>query len=176
MRSGVEPEAGAAERQQVAELYTAAREGVYRYLIALGLDAGQAQDIAQDAFLRLYEALRGGARVDEPRSWVYRVAHNMAMNGVKRWSRQSPFSEALAAAAASQEQNAEERIIERQRMERFRAALERLSLQQRLCLEMRSQGMRYREIAAVLQIKSSTVGEFIRRGVRELRKWKGSRE
>jgi RNA polymerase sigma-70 factor, ECF subfamily len=171
MRSGVEAPAGAAERQRVADLYTELRNGVYRYLIALGLDAAQAQDIAQDAFLQLYRALRNRDKIDEPKSWVYRVAHNLAMNSMRRRSRLSPFCEALQAAMSSEEKNAEEQIIERQWMEGFREAIKRLSLQQRLCLELRAQGMRYREIAQVLDIRPSSVGEFIRRGIHELRKW-----
>ena len=43
-----------------------------------------AEDISQDCFLRAYRALpdfRGDSQV---RSWLYRIAHNLALNAVTR--------------------------------------------------------------------------------------------
>jgi RNA polymerase sigma-70 factor, ECF subfamily len=53
-------------------------------------------------------------------------------------------------------------------MRRLTAALESLSPQQRNCLYLRSEGLRYREIAEVMGIGSSTVGEFLTRAIRRL--------
>ncbi len=52
------------------DLYTAARDGVYHYLLALGLDAARSQEVTQEAFLRLYAVLRDGGTVDNPKGWV----------------------------------------------------------------------------------------------------------
>jgi RNA polymerase sigma-70 factor (ECF subfamily) len=56
-------------------------------------------------------------------------------------------------------------------MESFGEAMKNLSERQRLCLELRSQGLRYRDIAEVLEIQISTAAEYVRRGIEELRKW-----
>jgi len=158
-------------RQQIAELYTALRDGVFRYLVTLGLDAAKAQDITQEAFLRLHSTLRDGAAIEDPKSWVYRVAHNMAVDALGRGQRESAFPEAIAETVAVLEKNAEQKLIEKQWLEGFRNAMRHLSPNQRLCLELRAQGMRYREIAEILQVRTSTVGQFLRRGVSQLRKW-----
>jgi RNA polymerase sigma-70 factor (ECF subfamily) len=48
--------------------------------------------------------------------------------------------------------------------------VENLSEQQRRCLHLRLEGLRYPEIAAVLGISASAVGEFLRRAIVRLRK------
>jgi RNA polymerase sigma-70 factor (ECF subfamily) len=164
-------QAGERHRREVAALYAAAREGVVRYLIVSGLDTDTAEEVAQDAFLRLYTALRDGEEIRQPRSWVYRVARNLAINAARRGAAYSAFSEALEATVASAESSAEEQLIEKEWLESFREAINRLSERQRLCLELRAQGLRYREIADVLEIQISTAAEFVRRGIEELKKW-----
>ena len=76
---------------------------------------------------------------------------------------------------ASAESSAEQKLIEREWMESFGEAMKHLSERQRLCLELRSQGLRYREIADVLEIEISTAAEYVRRGIEELKKWNQSR-
>ena len=49
------------------------------------------------------------------------------------------------------------------------AAVRDLSPQQRNCLHLRAQGLRYREIAETMGISSSAVGEFLRRAVVRLK-------
>jgi RNA polymerase sigma-70 factor (ECF subfamily) len=62
-------------------------------------------------------------------------------------------------------------VLEREWREGFQAAFQNLSKQQRLCLELRAEGLRYREIAAALGIQTSTVGRFLGRAMIRLRKW-----
>jgi RNA polymerase sigma-70 factor (ECF subfamily) len=163
---------GERERQEVAELYITAREGVIRYLVASGLDGDAAAEATQEAFLRLYTARRDGEQIREPGLWVYRVARNIALNTIKRSAlTRSALFEALEATIASAESSAEEQLIEREWMESFGEAMKNLSERQRLCLELRSQGLRYRDIAEVLEIQISTAAEYVRRGIEELRKW-----
>jgi len=72
---------------------------------------------------------------------------------------------------ASGEASAEQDLIERETLEGFREAMEHLSERQRLCLELRTQGLPFREIAEVLDIQISTAAEYVRRGIEELKKW-----
>jgi RNA polymerase sigma-70 factor (ECF subfamily) len=163
---------GERERQEVADLYVIAREGVIRYLVASGLDGDAAAEATQESFLRLYSARRNGEEIREPRLWVYRVARNIALNALKRGAAtRTAFSEALEATVASGEPSAEATMIEREWMESFGQAMKQLSERQRLCLELRSQGLRYRDIADVLEIEISTAAEHVRRGIEELKKW-----
>src|SRR6476646_11948759 len=75
-------------RDQVAQLFEEAREDVYRYLLTLGLYPPQAQEAAQEVFLRLYTTLRKGEEIRNHRAWIFRVAHNL---GLKIRARQNPL-------------------------------------------------------------------------------------
>ena len=70
-------------------MFQEAREDVYRYLLTLGLYPPQAQEAAQEVFLRFYTTLRKGERIENPRAWIFRVAHNF---GLKIRARQNPWS------------------------------------------------------------------------------------
>ena len=59
-------------------------------------------------------------------------------------------------------------MLDREKMQRVQAVLETLSPRQRNCLYLRSEGLRYREIAEVMGISLSTVNEFLRRAISRL--------
>jgi RNA polymerase sigma-70 factor (ECF subfamily) len=154
----------------VAQLFEESREDVYRYLLTLGLHPPRAQEAAQEVFLRLYAALRKGEKIDNPRGWVFRVAHNYGLKVRARQGSEQPFDPALEAVLTSAAQTPEHELLERERMLRFHRAVEALSEQQKRCLFLRMEGLRYPEIAAALGISASAVGEFLRRAVARLRK------
>jgi RNA polymerase sigma-70 factor (ECF subfamily) len=157
-------------RQRVADLYASLRDGVCRSLTATGLDVASAQEATQEAFLRLYTELRDGKTVDNPRAWVYRVAYNFAMDSLARKSRETGISQMMTNTLNTGDAGAEHDLIEREWVERVQRSIQQLSTQQRLCMELRAQGLQYQEIADVLQIRPSTVGEFLRRAIKHLKK------
>jgi RNA polymerase sigma-70 factor (ECF subfamily) len=152
--------------QMVGALYEELRMDVYRYVLTLGLPPHMAQDITQDSFVRLYESLHRGGAVENARSWMLRVAHNLAINAA---TAKSFVTTEVKAADASTIGTAEDRLIEEERRKQLRAEISRLSTQQRACLELRAQGLRYQEIGEIIGISTSAVGEFLRRAISRLR-------
>jgi RNA polymerase sigma-70 factor (ECF subfamily) len=157
-------------RQQVEELYVTLRAGLCRYLMSCGLDIARAQEATQDVFLRLYTTLRDGGTVEDPKGWVFRVAHNLAADVMRSPGRRGALEESAAFDVADDARSAEEELIARQQMAQFREILAGLPARQRQCMELRMQGMKYREIAQVLGIDISTVGELLSRAMRRFRK------
>lgn len=152
--------------EAVERAYEDHRSDVYYYLLTLGLRPSEAQDAVQDAFMRLYIALRNGEDILNPRAWVFRVGHNLAVNVVTRRKESGPVDERHPMDSPNPEQWTAEKI----RNEKLAEALEGLSPQQRHCLHLRAEGLRYREIAEVLGVTTSTVNEFVRRAVSKLKK------
>jgi RNA polymerase sigma-70 factor (ECF subfamily) len=74
-----------------------------------------------------------------------------------------------AASPLARDLSAEDELLERERGERLREAMAKLSEVQRGCLVLRTQGLKYREIAETLGLSVSTVGETIQRGLERLR-------
>lgn len=157
-------------QDQVAQLFQEAREDVYRYLLNLGLFPPQAQEGAQEVFLRLYAALKKGEQIQSPRAWVFRVAHNLGLKIRARQSSQAPFEADLEASIAGAEADPEQSLLEREKAIRFHKAVQSLSEQQQRCLLLRLEGLRYPEIGSALGISPSAVGEFLRRAISRLKK------
>ncbi|HYP13738.1 MAG TPA: RNA polymerase sigma factor [Bryobacteraceae bacterium] len=150
----------------VASAYESSRNDVYFYLLRLGLSSAEAQDTTQESFLRLYSSLKDGAEILNPRAWVFRVAHNLAVNLATRRRETSELTEEHVSVTQDPEEAAADAI----RNQRIHAALSDLSPQQRQCLHLRAEGLKYREIADTLGITTSTVNEFVRRAIAKLRK------
>ena len=162
--------ARSALQTQVAQLFEECREDVYRYLLTLGLYPPRAQEATQEVFLRLYTSLKKGEEIQNPRGWIFRVAHNHGLKVRERQASEESFDPAIESRLTSPAQNPEHELLERERMLRFHHAVENLSEQQRRCLFLRMEGMRYPEIGTALGISASAVGEFLRRAVVRLRK------
>jgi len=164
---------GESLRELVTRLFEESREDVYRYLLTLGLHPPQAQEAVQEVFLRLYATLRKGEDLQSPRAWVFRVAHNLGLKIRARQQTEQPFEAEMGARLearyAAAQATPESELIERQRMARFHDAVQGLSEQQRRCLLLRMEGLRYPEIASTLGISASAVGEFLRRAIVRLR-------
>jgi RNA polymerase sigma-70 factor (ECF subfamily) len=156
-------------QEQVTALFEEARDDVYRYLLTIGLYPPQAQEATQEVFLRLYTALRKGEDIRSPRGWIFRVAHNLGLKIRARQDSEIPFDPDLDARYAATAPNPEQQLAERERMLRFHRAVEGLSGQQRRCLFLRLEGLRYPEIGSAMGISPSAVGEFLRRAIERLR-------
>ena len=155
--------------QQVTYVYEESREDVYRYLLVLGLPPPQAQEAAQEAFLRLYITLERGEVIQNLRAWVFRVAHNHAMDVLAK-ERFKPLEPEMESMLRDGRPGAESDLIERQKMEIVAKAWVMLSRQQKQCLHLRAEGLCYREIAETLQISISSVREFVSRAISRLQK------
>jgi RNA polymerase sigma-70 factor (ECF subfamily) len=166
----VRERAAAKLQELVAQLFLEARDDVYRYLLSLGLYPPQAQEGAQEVFLRLYATLKKGENIQNPRAWIFRVAHNLGLNIRARQNSQAPFDADLESKLAASAMNPEQSLLDREKALRFHNAIERLSDQQRRCLFLRMEGLRYPEIGWVMGNSESAVGEFLRRAIKRLKK------
>ena len=157
-------------RDRVSAFFEETRDDVYRYLLTLGLFPPQAQDAAQEVFLKLYVELRQGETIVNWRAWVFRVAHN---HGLKMRAKQNAyiaFDPGLELRLQDSGTDPERKLLEKEELLRIHKGIEGLSDQQRRCLFLRMEGLRYPEIGEALGISASTVGEFLRRAIARLRK------
>jgi RNA polymerase sigma-70 factor (ECF subfamily) len=158
--------------QRVTELFEAMRESVYRYLVMAFGHPSEAEEITQEAFLRLLRHLQNGRVVDHVRPWIFRVAHNLAVDMQKGRKYESSLdAESWEECYQSREDpdpNPEMRVLQQESVRQLEASLARLSCQQRQCLILRAQGFRYEEIAKILRITPSNVAQSLRRGIKKV--------
>lgn len=125
-----------------------------------------AQDVAQDAFVRAYKALpdfRGQAAV---RSWLYRIATNLALNAVQR--RKEYPSESLPESVT--DSGPEREAMRDEMAAHLRSAIDELPADLKQPLVMREYGgLSYQEISDELGLPLNTVRTRILRARRALR-------
>lgn len=158
--------------QLVLEHYDREQLPLRRYVRFLGVDGETAREIVQETFLRLHEHLLDGGDQTHLRGWLYRVAHNLARNAQSAF--RSKKTDSLADATPTGDfadggTSAEDDLLARERVSRFRQTMQELSPAQRGCLVLRAQGLKYREIAEALNLSVSTVAENVQRGLERLK-------
>ena len=158
--------------ERVTQLFELLREPVYHYLLVIFRSPSEAEDITQETFLQLYKHLHDGERIDNIRFWVFRVAHNLAVNRQKREQiyefLAEPSWDEIYERLADTAPDPEQLLLIQEKMQRLHAAMAWLSPQERQCLHLRVEGFRYREIGEIVGISTSSVAEFLRRGIRKL--------
>lgn len=158
--------------ERVGGLYLLLREEIFRFLTGQGLPAPTAQDVTQDVFLKLFVTLREGNTVASERGWLYRAAANRA---VDYWRRERRFvtiemdAGGLPETLESRDKHLEQRAVDEQRLRRLAVEIARLPKEQRMCVLLRAQGMRYREIAQILGVAISTTADWLDAAVKRLR-------
>jgi RNA polymerase sigma-70 factor, ECF subfamily len=158
--------------EQITQLFDELRQPVRRYLLCLNVSPMETEEIIQDTFLRLFRHLHSGGREDNLRGWVFRVAHNIGINELKRrkyFVPSNPRQETdFSTLRIDPAPNPEELLLRKERMVRTHEAISALSGRQKQCLYLRAEGFRYREIAELLGITVSTVAELLHRAIKKL--------
>src|SRR6266404_3816549 len=149
VESGRAPGPSALERE-VAALFEELRNPMLRYLLSLGLSPQDAEETIQEGFLALFQHLQRGKSRENLRGWLFRVAHNLGLK--RRYSTLRAVGTDSSADERSPDPSPEEQAVSSQTKSRLSAVLQALPEQDRRCLVLRAEGLRYREIASVLEI------------------------
>ncbi len=157
-----------ANTQQADAPFREHATSVERYACAMLHDRAEAEDIAQECFVRLMQTLQRGIRVERPLPWLMRVAHNLALDAIARRPREVMLGLREIESISDPVPDPEAALLELDRRSRVQQALTSLSAQELRCWTLRAEGLRYREIAEVLGIRSGTVSTFLVRAAEKL--------
>jgi len=157
--------------ERVQTLFEQLHLPVFRYVMRKTKDSGQAEDITQESFLRLFRHLKEERPVDNPKAWLFTVANNLAIDASRRDSRLQDLDEATwdrIEDARGSDDNPERLTLQRERMERLRSAVLNLTDFERECLHLRAEGLRYREIVDLMNVSMSCITAALRRATLKL--------
>jgi RNA polymerase sigma-70 factor (ECF subfamily) len=148
--------------EDIVALFDLMRDPVLRYLLSLGLPLADGEEIVQEVFLALFQHLqRGGGRANL-RGWIFRVAHNL---GLKRRIRKTTGTNVEWEWLADPAPGPEEQFCRNEIDRRVQAVLRALPEQDRRCLMLRAEGLRYREIAGTLAMSLGAVSMSLARSL-----------
>jgi RNA polymerase sigma-70 factor, ECF subfamily len=160
------------QSERVLALFEHLHVPVFRYLMRKTRDSGKAEDITQETFLRLFRHLREDRLLDNPKAWLFRVASNLAVDASRNESHVKDLDENtwknIEESRSALQADPEKLMLQRERMDRLHTAVLNLTRLQRECLHLRAEGLRYREIAGLLEISPSTVMDAVRRATLKL--------
>lgn len=155
---------------------------VFSIIYRMIRDREQAEDLAQETFVRVFNNID---RYD-PRykfsSWIFKIATNLTIDHIRRkeldtvsidGSRNAVTAEQIEATSitiASPDENPEELLEAKQLGEEIESAIGRLRPEYRAAILLRHvDGREYQEIAEILSLPLGTVKTYIHRGRNELR-------
>jgi RNA polymerase sigma factor (sigma-70 family) len=163
--------------QQLTDFFETLRQPVYLYLMSVFGNPQEAEDLTQDAFFQLYKTVKGGKTINNVRFWIFRIAHNLAIDTHRHNQFIAPLDadswEEIERLMPDTSPNPEQNVLLREKFERLYLGLKRLSMQERQALYLRAEGFRYREIGEIMNVATPTVAEFLRRGIKKLSEQNG---
>lgn len=136
------------------------------------LQAEEIEDIVQETFVRLLSRWPDHLGVEEARFWLFRVAHNLAIDCMRagwrnRLDAQLELDDVLSS-HASPHCDPEETYLEREQWRLMQGNLAKLTRRQQDAIYMRISGSSYKTIARQLNGTTNGVGELIRRALKRL--------
>jgi RNA polymerase sigma-70 factor (ECF subfamily) len=129
----------------------------------MGLTIPDGEEVVQEVFLALFQHLQRGRSRENLQAWMFRVAHNLALKRRYRLRRDDDILREDIAADPGP--SPEDRLLDRELRERLLAVVEALPEQDRRCFALRSEGLRYREIAQVLEMSLGSVAASMARSL-----------
>jgi RNA polymerase sigma-70 factor (ECF subfamily) len=142
---------------------------VYRILRRLVVDPAEAEDLALETFLRLYQRFPIEEKDFQLGGWLYRVATNLGLRSIRSFKRREHYELTAGkyALEGAPETRPTEIIAEKEESVLARQALAQMNERQSQLLVLRYSGMSYKEIASALNLSPTSIGPLLLRAERE---------
>lgn len=159
----------AGSRDAFAQLVDRHKDLLVGYLTRLTGQKDRAEDLAQEAFLRLFTSAGAYRERGQMRAYLFRIATNLLRSEERRsarWRRlRGLFASSNGHMEAGEAPSPEKRLLATEIGGRVGSALAELPLRYRAPLVMREiEGLSYREIGTALGCREGTVKSRIHRG------------
>lgn len=155
----------AGSREDLAELYRRTRAAVYGLALSYLKNGAEAEDVAQDTFVKVWAAAPSYRPQGKPMAWLLTIARNLALGRLRTAARIQDLSEAQWSAFSieSDTLTADDRTV-------LGAALGRLSDKERHIVVLHAVcGLKHREIAQFLDLALPTVLSKYHRSLKKLK-------
>ncbi len=155
-------------------LYERHRGPLYRYILRLVGNPAMANDLYQGSWEKIIKA-RGRYKDSAPfKAWMYRIAHNHAMDHFRR---EQPTADSQAEDMADMQAGPDEQISAENRQQNLVAAIEKLPAEQKDTLMLKLEaGLDLQTIADVTGVNKETAKSRLRYAVKKLKQVMGSLE
>ena len=173
----------AGDEAGLVELLRRYQAKIYTSIYLLVKDEYLAEDIFQDAFIKVINTLRAGKYNEEGKflPWVTRIAHNLVIDHFRREKRAPMINNGddfdIFEVLGNYDESTEDRLVREQTHKDLKALIHLLPEEQKEVLIMRHFGdMSFKEIADVTEVSINTALGRMRYALNNLRKMMTSKE
>jgi RNA polymerase sigma-70 factor (ECF subfamily) len=159
----------AGDDRAFALLFQRHYDRVYGILFRLVGARADAEDLAQDVFLRLYRQRFSPRREHNVGAWLYRVATNLGYNALRSRQRRWRRDAALLPDPTDADPAPSDAALQAETRAAVRAALARLPQRDVQLLLLRQMGLSYAELAESCGVAPGSVGTLLRRAAESFR-------
>jgi RNA polymerase sigma-70 factor (ECF subfamily) len=143
---------------------------IYKFCFRFTGNSEVAGDLTQDTFLKLYLRMKNGNEmIDNPKSWLYRVASNNCMNSVKKWIRRKEIVNDVPL-DNMEVKNPESIFLDFELKQLLQHSLELLRPELKVLVLMYGDGLSYAEMAEATGIPLNSIGKTLWRSIEKLAK------
>ena len=165
---------GLLTEDQVKEAYRRYFPMIVRKSGRMLRDASEAQDLAQETFLRLWKSRLDLRDATATTAWLYKTITRLALDRLRSPERPAQGFDGLANSIASPEATAEERSHHRDLLEQMMDALPRAEIE--VAVLSRVDELNHQEIGEVLGISERTVRRLLTRVDLRIARWRARRQ
>ncbi len=145
------------KKSQVFEELMTHQKKVFLICLGFSRNASDAQDLAQEVYLKAYKNIGTLADLSLAKFWLFRIARNTCLNFQKK-HRLSSSSAFAVTQKIKDPQNPESEMIHKEQIRMLKGAIQRLPKKQRDVFVLKEYGdLSYQEIAETLKIELGTV-------------------
>jgi RNA polymerase sigma factor (sigma-70 family) len=156
------------------EAFTLHHRTVFRAARSVVQDAGLAEDVTQEVFIRLYKHIDTLPNLEMLRPWLIRVALNVAKNTIRGNIRANTRDENYVKETVENSIfSVESEYEQKSEVSEINRALNKVKEPLRSCLVLKQQGLSYREIAESLSLNESSIGTYVARARAEFMRFYG---
>jgi RNA polymerase sigma-70 factor (ECF subfamily) len=151
------------------ELFLKHWASVYQLLRRLTGDPAEAEDLALETFLRLYQRPPKIGEGSNLPGWLFRVATNLGLRSIRSYQRRQRYElKAGKFALEDPPESQPAKIVDNQEAHRLaRLALGQMQPRQAQLLSLRYSGLSYQEVARVMGLSPASIGPLLLRAERE---------
>ncbi len=161
----------AGNEQAFRQLFNTYRAKLYTYILKIAESKEAAEDTVHDVFLKIWLAREKLPEIKNINAYLYRMAHNRALNGLRRMAKETLVIAELEKNTRFKNNDSDNTLLRKEIRKCIQDAVNKLTPKQKEVFRMsREEGLKQEDIAQQLNISIFTVKKHLTDALHSLRK------
>jgi len=155
---------------KLSMLYERYKKPLFAYFFRIIEDKEQSEDLVQTVFYRILKYRKQYRGIGKFTTWMFGIAHNLVADTFRKKQKLPYLKENLDKEQKDLEKDASYSVEKNEQIQLVRLSLRKLSFEKREALVLsKYHGLKYREIADILNISENSIKQRVFRAIEELR-------